>query len=107
MTSITIQLIQNITGWKKKYETVGVAIEDALNLKRKMYSCLVDDNGEHKKAKSVNKNVKNNLLNKKWFRHSTNTIQSKDHRIGTYKISKFFFLALIKKYRSKNIDVMD
>ena len=77
------------------------------NMKQLVYSCLVDDNGEHIKAKSVNKNVKNNLLNKKWFRHSTNTIQSKDHRIEIYKISKFFFLALIKKYRSKNIDVMD
>ena len=28
-----------------------------VGLKPKMYSCLVDDNSEHKKAKGVNKNV--------------------------------------------------
>ena len=62
-----------------------------------MYSNLVDDNSEHKKAKSVNKNVaatishneyKDVLLNKKCLRHSMNRIQSKDHRIGTYEINK-------------------
>ena len=31
----------------------GVAIEEFVGLKPKMYSCLVD-NGEHKKAKGVN-----------------------------------------------------
>ena len=65
-------------------------------LKPKMYLYLVDDNSEHKKAKGVNKNIvatishneyKNVLLNKKCFRHSTNVIQIKDHRIGTYEIN--------------------
>ena len=40
-----------------KDETTGVAIEEFVGLKPKMYSCLVYDNSDHKKAKSVNKNV--------------------------------------------------
>ena len=59
-----------------------------------MYSFL-EDNNEHKKVKGMNKNVfttishneyKDVLLNKKCIRHSMNRIQSRDHRIGTYKI---------------------
>ena len=55
-----------------------------------MYSYLGDDNSEHKKKKSVNKNVvatisyneyKDVLLNKKCLRQSMNGIQSKDHGI--------------------------
>ena len=62
-----------------------------------MYSFLVDDNSEHKKAKSVNRNAvgtkryneyKDILLNNKCLRHSTNRIQRKYHRIRTYKINK-------------------
>ena len=62
-----------------------------------MYSNLVEDNSEHKKVKSVNKNVvatishnehKDVLLNKKCLIHSMNRIHSKDQRIGTYKINK-------------------
>ena len=58
---------------------------------------MVDDNNEHNKAKGVNKNVietisyneyKDVLLNKKCLRHSMNKIQSKDHKIVTYEISK-------------------
>ena len=50
-----------------------------------------------KKAKDGNKNVvanishneyKDNLLNRKSLRHSMNSIQSKDHKIGTYEINK-------------------
>ena len=49
------------------------------------------------KAKGMNRNIvatishneyKDVLLNKKCMRHSMNRIQSKDHKIGTYKISK-------------------
>ena len=49
-----------------------------------MYSFLVDDNSEHKKAKDVNKHVaekithskyKDVLLNQKSLRHSMNIIQ--------------------------------
>ena len=57
-----------------KTETTGVAVEEFVGLKLKMYLYLVDDNSEHEKAKGVNKNVivtishneyKNILLNKK------------------------------------------
>ena len=62
---------------KMKDETGGVAIEEFVGLKPKMYSFLVD-NSEHKKAKGVNKNVavtishneyKDVLLNNKCIRH--------------------------------------
>ena len=42
---------------KLKDETSDVAIENLVGLKPKMFSFLVDDNSEHKKAKGVNKNV--------------------------------------------------
>ena len=80
---------------KMKDETGGVAIEKWVGLKPKMYSLLVDNN-EHKKAKGVNKNVvaitsqnecKDILLIDKCLRDSTNRIQSKNHRIGTYEIN--------------------
>ena len=70
-----------------KDETSGVTIKEFVSLKPKMYSFLVEDSSEHKKAKGVNRNVaatishneyKDVLLNKKCLRHSTNTIQSKD-----------------------------
>ena len=60
-----------------------------------MYSFLVDDNGEHKKAKDVNKSVaksighseyKDVLLNRKCLRHPMNRIESKNHRIEIYKV---------------------
>ena len=78
-------------------ETAGVAIEEFVGLKPKMYLYLVDGNSEHKKAKDVNKNFvatishneyKGVLLKKKCLRHSMNNIQSKDHRIRTYEINK-------------------
>ena len=42
---------------KMEGETAGVAIEEFIGLKSKMYSYLVDENSVHKKAKSVNENV--------------------------------------------------
>ena len=68
---------------KMKDETAGVAIEEFVGLKPKLYSYLVDDNGEHKKEKSLDKNVvatishneyKDVLLNKKCLRQSVNRI---------------------------------
>ena len=64
-----------------------------------MYSYLVDDNSNHKKAKGVHENVvatishnkyKDVLLNKKLLRHLMNMIQSKAHKIGTYEIGKIY-----------------
>ena len=42
---------------KMKYKTADVAIKGFFWIKAKYYLFLVDDNGEHKKAKGVNKNV--------------------------------------------------
>ena len=82
---------------KMKDERDGAVIEELVGLKPKMYSYLVDDNSEHKKAEGVNRNVvatishnryKDVLLNKKCLTPSMNRIQSKDHRIGTSEINK-------------------
>ena len=88
----------NLVVGKMKGETGGVvAIKEFLRLKPKMYSFLVDDSREHKKAKDVNKNTvgtishgecKGVLLNKKCLRHSMNRIQSKNDRIRSYEIKK-------------------
>ena len=42
---------------KMKDETAEVTIKEFVGLKPKMYSFLVYDSSEHKKAKDVNKNV--------------------------------------------------
>ena len=102
---------------KMKDETAGVAIEEFVGLKSKMYSYLADDNTEHKKAKGVNKNVvatishnkyKDVLWNKKCLRHSMNRIQCQDHKIGTYEINKTSLSCFDEmiKYTSKTMDVM-
>ena len=79
-----------------KDEIGGVAIEEFVRLKSKMYSFLVDSS-QHKKAKGVNRNVvattshnecKDVLLNNECIRHLMNRIQGKEHRIGTYEINK-------------------
>ena len=75
---------------KMKDETAGFPIKEFVGLKPKMYSFLVDDSSEHKKAKDINRNVvgkithneyKDVLLNKKCLRHMMNRIQRKNHRI--------------------------
>ena len=82
---------------KMEDETGGVAIKRFIGMKPKMCSFLVYDSIEHKKAKSVNKNIfatishskyKDVLLNQKCLRHLMNRIQNKDHRIGNYEINK-------------------
>ena len=82
---------------KMEDETAGVAIKEFVGLKLKMYSFLIDDSSEHKKAKSVNKNViatisrneyEDVLLNKKRLMHSMNEIQGKDDRIETCETDK-------------------
>ena len=81
---------------KTKDEIFGVAIEEFVGLKPKMYSYSVDDISKHKKTKGVNVNVyatirhneyRDVLLNEKCLRYSMYTIQSKEHRIGTYEIN--------------------
>ena len=82
-----------------------------------MNSYLVDDNNEHKKAKGVNKNVvrktthneyQDLLLNKRCTRQSMNRTQSKDHIIKMYEMyERFLDLALMMKYTSKTMDVIE
>ena len=69
---------------KRKDETAGAAVEEFVGLKPKVYSFLIDDSSEHKKAKSVNKRVaatishneyRDVLLNDNCLRHSMNRIQ--------------------------------
>ena len=68
-----------------------------------MYSFLVDDSSEHKKAKVLNKNVvarishseyRDVLLNSKCLRYLMNRVQSKNHESGTCKINKISFIML-------------
>ena len=98
-----------------KDETGGVSIEEVVGLKPKMYSFFVDNN-EHKKIKGVSRNIvttishieyKDVILNKKCIRLARNRIQSKDHRIITFKSTKFHCLVLMRKYMSKAIDTTD
>ena len=89
-----------------KDETAGIAIKEFAELKLKINFFLVDDCSKHKKAKRMIENVvaitshnkyKDVLLNHKYLRHSMNKIQTKNHRIGIYKLTKFLYLALMKK----------
>ena len=75
---------------KIEYETNNVAIEEFVGLKPDMYSFLVHDSSEHKKAKGVDKNVvarishsedKDVLLNNNFLSHWRNKIYTKNHKI--------------------------
>ena len=96
---------------KMKDETAGVAIEEFLGFNPKMYSHLVNAKSELKKGKSVNKKVvatmshneyKDVLLSKKCLTRSINRIQSKDHKMGTYKINKISFSCFDNKIYIQN-----
>ena len=51
-----------------KNKTAGIAIKEFVGLKAKIYSFLVDDSSEGKKAKGVNKNVAiTSIINTKVF----------------------------------------
>ena len=70
-----------------------------------MYTLVTEDNHKSKKARSINKNVvndedcKNVLINISYIRHEMNRIQSKDHNIRSYRISKIS----LSSYNEQNI----
>ena len=71
----------------------GIASEEYVGLKPKMYLTLVAilvniKLNNNVVAKISHNECKNVLLNKKCLRHSVNRIQSKIHRMRTYKINK-------------------
>ena len=88
--------------------------DELLGSKRKIYSYLVDDNSEHKKAKGLNKNIvvaishiKDVLLIKNdwdilWIGFNVKII-----KLEFMKSTRFVFLALRIKYISKTMDMMD
>ena len=73
-----------------KDETGGVAIEEFVELKPRMYSFLVDIKKQKAWIKSYNQ-YKDVLLNKKCIRHS---------------MRKFYCLVLITKYIFKTMDMI-
>ena len=84
----------NKSKWKMKDKIGGVATEEFVGLKPKVYSFLVE-NSERKRANCVNKNVATishnefeDVLLNKCIRYSMNRSQNKDHRIGTCEINK-------------------
>ena len=52
---------------KMKFEMGGVAVEEFIGLKEMMYSFLVDDSSQPKKAKSVKKNFVQGYYEKRHF----------------------------------------
>ena len=87
-----------------KDEAASLPKEAFSGLKPKIYSFLVDDSREYKKAKGVNNNFvaklllnKDVLLSKKCLRFLINKIQSKRSKIGTKKSKNFHCLALMIK----------
>ena len=81
-----------------------------------MHLFLVDDSIEHEKGKGVDKYVvekvtriehRNVLLSKFFLRHSGIRIQSESYKIGTCEINIFICLALMIKYISWSIDMLD
>ena len=88
---------------KMKDKTAGAAIEEYVGFKSNMYSFLVNGNNDHRKPKGVIENtvatishneIKDVLLNNKCLRHPMNRVRSKNHKIGTYAVNKYFFIML-------------
>ena len=55
-----------VVGKMKDETAASVAIEEFVGLKPKIYSYLVNDNSEHKKAKGVNRNVVATISHKEY-----------------------------------------
>ena len=80
---------------KMKDVSKGKINDEFFRLKTKMYSMKNIDVKESNTAKGVNiatefNEFKDTLFNKKVVRHKMKRIQSKKHKIGTYKINKIW-----------------
>ena len=87
---------------KMKVERKGIPIKHFVGLKSKMHSMLFDDGKEPNTAKGINTETKFNefngtLFDKNVIRHKIKRIQSKAHKIGTYKINKHHYRLLMIK----------
>ena len=87
-----------------KDETAAVAIKEFVGLKLKMYSYLVADNREIKKAKGINKNVVVRISHNEiqWIGFKVKIIEQE-----FMKSTRFLCLPLIIKYTCKTMDMMD
>ena len=72
---------KNLVVDKMKDEMGDEANEGFVGLKPKMYSILIDDSSEHKKAKGLSTNFVRAVSHSK-HRHSLNRVQSKNHKIA-------------------------
>ena len=77
---------------KMKDKEEGKINDEFVELKSKMYSIKNIDGKESNTAKGVNiatefNEFKGTLFNKKIMRHEMKRIQSKEHKLGTYKIN--------------------
>ena len=80
----------------------GVLINKFVGLKSKMRSMLSHDGKEYNTGKKVNtatqfNEFRDTLFNKKIMRHNMKRIQSKKHKLGTYKINKIQLLCFDDK----------
>ena len=85
-----------------KDEYKGILIIKFVGLKSKMHSMLSDYGKESNTQKGINTSTefnefKDTLFNKKIIRHKMKIIQSKKHKIGTYKINKISLLCFDDK----------
>ena len=87
---------------KMKDDTAGVAIKERFGLKPKMYSFLVRDNGEHKKAKNMITNVVTAISHSE-YRDVVLNNRPQNRNIWIH----FFCLVLTTKYISKTMGMTD
>ena len=93
---------------KFKDEACGIPIDEFIGLKSKMYSYIMENEKGSKAAKGIKKNViennirhknyKDTLFNDRQMHHKMNTIRSKMHEIGSYKINKVSLSCFDDKY---------
>ena len=96
----------NLWQWLKTYvEFKTRKRREDKKMKTKMHK--LTDNAVYSIVAISHSEYKDLFLNKKCLRHSMNRIQSKDHKIGTSEIKKFLYHALMIKYTSKTLDMVD